>query len=524
MKQLKADGDLNLGAFALKATKVTATEVVAKTLIGDGSKLTGIQKVTGTCANKGEVVKGIDKDGKLVCVKAMDPTALPADGLDEISNGQLSAEFLDSDQIAKAVPIADNNPSGAKAVVVVPDRGTAKKVTVSIEVSNSDFKKFTVNMTDPAGGKHVFFSSGAAPKSGVLKASFPAPDKPVSGDLNSWIGKNPKGTWTLTAIDSSYKDNKFDGEIKGFRIDVLTLSNNKVQAPGTLLVGGVMNGAVQLNAAAKEPVKCDATTIGYMYVSASPKRLMVCNGDDFFPLSLAVVGTAKNPAQNCKQVLEEQIGAKSGNYWVDPDGAGGVAAWQTWCDMDTDGGGWTRIIRHSDPNGLTYFKNADWDLGIARAAAGGIKQWLVKTFKEPAQGSAAATKPHNHWVMTVNANYEGSKFMFFKYKAASKTNTHRYSGKSYIDSTKLLPGACKSWHGSYSAGRQLWGEHKWNNGEGPAQMWMSHCGSPSYHMLIVNHNYKYSSGKHQTMVGDADNKGHHATYDEDGGAFEFFYR
>ena len=522
---LKFDGDFDLKGKSLVAGKVTADEVVAKTLVGDGSKISGIQHVNGSCSNKGEVVKGINKDGTFVCVKAMDPDALPADGLDEISNGQLSAEFTDSDKITKAVDIPDNNPSGATATITVPDRGIAKKVTVSIEVTNSDFKKLTVTLTDPKGAKYSLFNDGGKPAGGVLKTSYPAPTKTLSGDLTSWHGNNPKGDWKLNVVDALYKDNKIDGQIKNFQIDVLTLSNKKVQAPGTLIVGDHVKGAVQLKATDKSPVTCGPATIGYMYVTATTKKLMVCNGEDFFPLSLAVLGTQKNPAISCKQILDEQIGAKSGLYWIDNDGANqGEAAWQTWCDMDTDGGGWTRFVYHNDPNGLTYYKNADWDLGVTRAAKGGIKEWLVKTYIEPGQSSQAGTKPFNHWIMNLNAGVQGSKFTHFKY-SFNGCNKNRYNGTSWVDSTKLLPGDCKAWHGSYGNGRYLWGEHKWCSGNGPGQMWMSHCGSPSYHMLIVNHNYNYGSGKHhQTLVGRKDDSGTHSNYDENGGAYEMFYR
>ena len=126
--------------------------------------------------------------------------------------------------------------------------------------------------------------------------------------------------------------------------------------------------------------------------------------------------------------------------------------------------------------------------------------------------------------MKVAANVQGTKFTFFKHQPISACNKHRYSTASYISSAKSLPGSeCKSWHGSYSAGRHLWGEHKWCGKSSLGWMWMSHCGSPSYHMLIVNHDYTYPA-RYATMVGSNHGGGKWKTYDEDGSSFEFFFR
>ncbi len=256
--EMKFDKDIDLGGNALKAKKligaeVAAGSVTANTFAGDGSKLTGIKTPAGTCKNKGEVVKGINPDGSLACVKAMDPANLPPDAIDEISNYLIHNQFIDK-AVGKKVGIPDNNPTGVSAELTFPDIGLAQKLDVHIDLTNSDLKTVTVTLFDPNNAKYTLYDKG---KSGTtLKAVYPSKDKPVSGDLTTWHGKNPKGKWRLQIIDVGFKNNGTDGALNAWSVEIQTLSNKKVQIKGNLIVDGTITSPGGLT------VKGDLTVTG----------------------------------------------------------------------------------------------------------------------------------------------------------------------------------------------------------------------------------------------------------------------
>jgi len=71
--------------------------------------------------------------------------------------------------------------------------------------------------------------------------------------------------------------------------------------------------------------------------------------------TLAVTGTP----HSCAEYLANNPGASSGWYTLDADGTGPSPAQSYFCDMVSDGGGWTRVVRQTEANPVT-----NWNGGV----------------------------------------------------------------------------------------------------------------------------------------------------------------
>jgi subtilisin-like proprotein convertase family protein len=368
---LAFDGDFNLKNKTLTAAKViSAGDVVAggtvsaKSFTGDGTKLTGIPHSGVKCSNKGEVVKGINPDGTLLCVLAMDPNGLPPDGLNEISNGQLTNQFIDQTTMNVAVDIPDNAPNGLSSKLLFPDIGLAQELAVTYTISGhkgetsgkTGIGDLVITLADPAGGTYMLRNKTGTANS--ITQSFP-PTKTIKGALSDWHGKNPKGTWTLKIVDDKFLDNKIDGKLVSWSIKIQTLSNKKVATTGDHHVQGTLFGAVQFKNMDADPFKCDASRSGYMYFNSKFKAIHVCEGKEWVPINLRPVGSQINPGLSCKDVWTRRPGAVDGKYFIDPDGAtGGQTAVQLNCDMK--GGGWTQITQSTNYPTKVYAESSKY--------------------------------------------------------------------------------------------------------------------------------------------------------------------
>jgi hypothetical protein len=218
-------------------------------------------------------------------------------------------------------------------------------------------KGITIKLFDPNGAEYVLYDKdGTGP---TWATSYPTPTATKSGDLTTWVGKNPMGKWRLNVIDMNFDNIPTDGKINGWSISIQTLSTKKVQVKGDLIVDGALTGTgglkingdltlsglMRFMVADSAPQPCSDANFGAAYASKKDKALYVCNGTYYFPLWLvAAPGSQQNPTTSCKDLLATSPNAQNGLYWLDLDGSGPQPAFQTYCNMTDHGGGWTLAL------------------------------------------------------------------------------------------------------------------------------------------------------------------------------------
>ncbi|MSP93561.1 MAG: DUF4215 domain-containing protein [Myxococcales bacterium] len=384
------------GAWGDIANKPTFANVAMTGAFPDLSGVPVIPKVGAACGT-GLVMAGIKADGSYDCVAgggAVKPADLPGDGLDEVSNGLLFNQFQELAASTKTpIGIPDNNPVGISDVIDVPDFGTAEAITISAEVANSDTTNLQIMLIDSANAKYLLWDKTA--KGTLVKTSWPSPTKTLSGDLSTWIGKNPKGKWYLQVIDTAFLNNGTDGQIKAWSIQVQVLASGKV---------GV-GGALVLKNAADPPFPCTASTKGALYFDTKTNAIRYCalgvwrsladtcgngilesnedcddsnnaDGDGCSSICTSTCGDGKSvgkepcddgnqvdtdactndckwtgsygtvktmPGPSCGDILDKHktagITLVDGGFWVDLTGGDPGDAVQAYCDMGN--GGWT---------------------------------------------------------------------------------------------------------------------------------------------------------------------------------------
>ncbi len=265
-------------------------------------------------------------------VTEFDPSVLPADGLNEISNDLLTNQFVDTfTSTTTPTAIPDNNPTGVVDSLTVPDVGTAQEFTVSINITNSDLSTVKVKLFAPDNTEYVLYDKNGPGQE--LGASYPDPTKPVQGDLTTWIDKNPKGIWQLQVIDTGFKNNLTDGQINAWSVQVKTLSTKKVQVAGNLITTG--NATVGGDLDVTGDINVTGTIVG-------PSGLLI-EGNGEVTGSMKI-GTDDAECDDAKagalRYYESRLQWCNGNVWNTIGEGNSMFRWAQWNTYGQNHGTW----------------------------------------------------------------------------------------------------------------------------------------------------------------------------------------
>ncbi len=316
------------GAYADLVDKPALAKVATTGSYTDLINTPVLPKLGAACGT-GLVLRGLKADGSYDCTStSLTAADLPPDGLNEVSGGMLTTQFSEVSASSNVpLDIPDGFAAGVSDELTIGDLGTAESLSVSVDLTNSDLSKVRVYVYDPNGVKYTLHDQNGSGT--ALKTTYPDPTKLAAGDLSAWIGKNPKGKWTINVADLVGPSGAKDGKLIGWSVGVKTLSTSRVAATGGL----------QFANSDAPKVPCSASTFGTIYASPKAMALLVCNGMEYVPLSLQAVGTAQSPGKSCKDIKTKAPASADGIYWLT---VAGVAT-QVYCDMTTKGGGWALV-------------------------------------------------------------------------------------------------------------------------------------------------------------------------------------
>jgi hypothetical protein len=82
--------------------------------------------------------------------------------------------------------------------------------------------------------------------------------------------------------------------------------------------------------------------------------------------------------KNCNEILQNNPGSPDGVYTIDPDGSGTNTAFNCFCDMTTDGGGWTLVLLNN--KGVAGCPRPSWNEVINSVNLNGALSSDITTF------------------------------------------------------------------------------------------------------------------------------------------------
>ena len=97
-----------------------------------------------------------------------------------------------------------------------------------------------------------------------------------------------------------------------------------------------------------------------------------------------------NIVDSCKTILANNPNASSGTYTLDPDGNGGVAPFEVYCEMGVDEGGWTMAMSLNTADG--HISSLTDNIWTVKAESGSFAARWSADYKSPASVNVSGTQ------------------------------------------------------------------------------------------------------------------------------------
>ena len=158
-------------------------------------------------------------------------------------------------------------------------------------------------------------------------------------------------------------------------IQGISAYQNKIRVPSGHQLSVDGNFKLPVWTTSTRPSSPDEGSLGF---NSETQSVEIYANGAWFTIGSAGVGTsAGSAATSALAILAANPAATTGLYWIKPTGYLG-AAFQVYCDMTTDGGGWMHCGTFSDDGslatgtGATRKDDHPWGFGIGHNASGGL--------------------------------------------------------------------------------------------------------------------------------------------------------